>query len=416
MSLTHAAITMDAGASAQPPLDTREFPSAARMIASLLNEIKYGSLTVHWPDGQVSQHGHAQPVANIQLNDFETCSSTLRRGDIGFAESFMDGRWRTDNLAQLLTLFVANRNRIQKVLYGSPIARFVYNLRHWFKRNTVSQARRNIAAHYDLGNDFYRLWLDPSMTYSSALYAWPTQDNARPLQDAQDMKYARILEEARIMPHAKVLEIGCGWGGFAEAAARRGASVKGLTLSSEQLAYAQQRIADAGLAAEATFALQDYRHERDQYDAIASIEMFEAVGQQYWSTYFDTVRKCLKPGGRAVVQTITIAEDLFEQYRKTPDFIQTYIFPGGMLPSPSEFARQAQMAGLKVVSTLAFGHDYARTLAAWREAFMAQLPTIRAQGFDDEFINMWEFYLAYCEAAFAGDNTDVVQFTLEHSR
>jgi cyclopropane-fatty-acyl-phospholipid synthase len=399
----------------QTTLDTRDFPAAARVVALLLNEIRHGVLTVRWPDGQISEHGRGTPYASIGIHDFEICSAVLKRGDIGFGESYMDGHWSADDLPALLGLFVANRDAIRKAIYGSVPARVLFNIKHWLRRNTVSQARRNIAAHYDLGNGFYRLWLDPGMTYSSALYSWPRPQPELTLEQAQASKYARIIHEARIGLGSKVLEIGCGWGGFAEAAAARGAQVTGLTLSSEQRDWALRRLDRAGLAGNTQILLQDYRHEHAQYDAIASVEMFEAVGEQYWPSYFKTVRECLKPGGRAVVQTITIDEELFNQYRSTPDFIQTYVFPGGMLPSMSAFRAQARRAGLKVVQELRFGHDYARTLALWRSAFMSSLPAVRAQGFDDHFISMWEFYLAYCEAAFAGDNTDVVQFTLEHA-
>ena len=406
-----------------PALDTRHFPASAQMALRLLARIQSGTLHVRWPDGQQSSHGQGEPQAQISLRDFEVIGAAFSRGDIGFAETYIDGHWDTDDLARLLAVFIANRDAVRHVIYGSWWGRLMYRLQHWRQRNTRSQARRNIAAHYDLGNTFYKLWLDPSMTYSSALFATPEST----LQAAQDAKYARVLRELAVDGAGEVLEIGCGWGGFAEAAVRSGLSVKGLTLSTEQLAFAQERLAgvlqerggraQAGQAAPAArFALQDYRDERAQFDGIASIEMFEAVGEQYWPQYFDTLYRCLKPGARAVIQVITIADELFDDYRRTPDFIQTYIFPGGMLPSPSAFRKQAERAGLKVVHALDFGQDYARTLHLWRQAFMRVLPEVRAQGFDERFQRMWVFYLAYCEAAFAGGNTDVYQFTLQKPR
>jgi cyclopropane-fatty-acyl-phospholipid synthase len=248
------------------------------------------------------------------------------------------------------------------------------------------------------------------MTYSSALFGG---DERRSLADAQRAKNARLLQEISVAPGARVLEIGCGWGGFAETAARAGLEIHGLTLSTEQLAYANARLQRAGLAQRGRLRLQDYRDEQGQYDAIVSVEMFEAVGEAYWPAYFQTLRRCLKPGGRAAIQTITIADAYFERYRRGTDFIQQYVFPGGMLPSPSRFEALAHAAGLTVVKRFAFGRDYARTLALWREVFMSKLPQVREQGFDQRFIRIWEFYLAYCEAAFRHDSTDVYQYTLQ---
>jgi cyclopropane-fatty-acyl-phospholipid synthase len=285
----------------------------------------------------------------------------------------------------------------------------VYRLKHLLNRNSKAGSRKNIHAHYDIGNPFYQLWLDPSMTYSSALF---TDDSGDNLALAQAAKYQRILGQLALRPGDRVLEIGCGWGGFAEMAARGGAHVTGLTLSTEQLAYAKQRLADAGLAGRTDLQLCDYRDSDGQYDAIASIEMFEAVGEAYWPSYFECIARNLKPGGRACVQTIVIADELFERYRKATDFIQQFIFPGGMLPSPSKFAQMAAAHGLRVSDEFKFGLDYAATLRAWRRAFHARLDQVRTQGFDDTFIRTWEFYLCYCEAAFRGHNTDVMHFTL----
>jgi cyclopropane-fatty-acyl-phospholipid synthase len=285
----------------------------------------------------------------------------------------------------------------------------LFRFKHWLNANSRRNAKRNIVAHYDLGNDFYRLWLDPTMTYSSALFGG---DFAQPLADAQQAKYERILAELALPPGAHILEIGCGWGGFAEVAARAGYRVTGLSLSDAQTAYARERIARAGLAERVTLSVRDYRDERGTYDGVASIEMFEAVGEKYWPAYFSTLRRCLAPGGRACVQTITIADDRFERYRTQSDFIQQYIFPGGMLASPSRFVAHAAQAGLDVVQTHLFGRDYAATLGLWLDAFDANADAVRAQGFDEKFIRCWRFYLAYCIAGFASGSTDVAQYTL----
>jgi cyclopropane-fatty-acyl-phospholipid synthase len=277
-------------------------------------------------------------------------------------------------------------------------------LRHWLNRNSRQGSRRNIMAHYDLGNEFYAQWLDPTMTYSSALFA----GGEASLAGAQVAKYSRILERLQAAPGQRILEIGCGWGGFAEAATGQGLALTGLTLSPAQLAWAQRRVPSADLR------LQDYRDVNGRFDHIVSIEMFEAVGERYWPAYFRTLARCLKPQGRAVVQSIVIRDELFASYRRGTDFIQQYIFPGGMLPSPSVFAREAGRQGLCVRDAFAFGDDYARTLALWREQFEARWPQIAALGFDETFRRLWRFYLAYCEAGFRAGNIDVMQFELAH--
>jgi cyclopropane-fatty-acyl-phospholipid synthase len=353
---------------------------------------------------------NSHPVT-LTLKNWDICNATLKSGDIGFAETFIDGNWSTDNLPGLIEIFVRNRHAVDAAIYGTWWGSLLYRVKHLFNRNSRSGSRKNIHAHYDIGNDFYKLWLDPSMTYSSALFS---NGHADTLQAAQSAKYRRILNELQLPPQARVLEIGCGWGGFAElAASSAGAHVTGLTLSTEQLDFAHQRLADAGVADQVALRLQDYRDTDDQFDAIASIEMFEAVGEAYWPSYFACIARNLKPNGRACIQTIVIADELFERYRKGTDFIQQYIFPGGMLPSPSAFRRQAEQHGLRVVNAFTFGLDYARTLDEWRSAFKEQLPQVRAQGFDDRFLRTWEFYLAYCEAGFRAQSVDVAQFTLE---
>ncbi len=387
------------------------YPSHVRLILKLLAQLKHGALHLELPDGKSAHFGDDSYPITLRLHDWSICDAVLKSGDIGFAETYIDGRWTTDNLSGLIELLIRNRQQVESLIYGKWWGKLFYRLRHVFNRNSRTGSRKNIHAHYDIGNDIYRLWLDSSMTYSSALFS---NGDAGSLQDGQIAKYRRILKQLNLAPGAQVLEIGCGWGGFAETAAKEaGAQVRGLTLSSEQLQFAQKRMVDAGLAAQADLQLMDYRDSHGQYDAIASIEMFEAVGEAYWATYFDCIARNLKQGGRACIQTIVIADELFNRYRKETDFIQQYIFPGGMLPSPSEFRRQAQKKGLRVVDEFSFGLDYARTLVEWRNAFRNNLPQVRAQGFDERFLHTWEFYLSYSEAGFRAGSVSVMHFTLE---
>jgi len=401
-------------------------PRAARLVLAMLGRLSHGELAMRLPDGSVRRFGTGSPRAAIRLENWRVFDAALARGDVGFAETWIEGSWHTDDLAGLLSLLVANRAALDRAVYGGLLGRIVGHLRHLLNRNSRAGSRRNIHAHYDLGNIFYRLWLDQSMTYSSAIFddaaspgaaAVPRSEDIDgpqdPLLRAQHAKYDRILDRLGLAPGATVLEIGCGWGGFAERALARGLRPTGLTISAEQHTWARERLAGPGGEPRAEIVLRDYRDEQGRYDGIASIEMFEAVGEAYWPAYFETLKRCLKPGGRAVVQTITIDEALFERYRRGTDFIQQYVFPGGMLPSPSRFRALAREHGLEVTDAFAFGGDYARTLRMWRERFMARLPEVRAQGFDERFVRTWEFYLAYCEAAFAHGNTDVFQFTME---
>jgi cyclopropane-fatty-acyl-phospholipid synthase len=392
-------------------------PAAARAVFALLRRLSVGRLHVQLPDASTAQFGSSDPCAaqaSIRLLNWNVCAAALKSGDIGFAESYIAGDWTTPDLAALMRLFVANRDAIESVVYGSWWGALAYRARHLLNRNSRRGSRKNVHAHYDLGNPFYRLWLDETMNYSSA---WFNGDRSQDLARAQDAKVLRAVDECALQPGERLLEIGCGWGALAEAAAtQRGAQVVGVTLSSEQLAWAQARIAAAGVADRVDLRLQDYRDIADgPFDAIASIEMFEAVGREYWGEFFAALRTRLKPGGRACLQTITIRDDLFERYARSTDFIQQYIFPGGLLPSPSEFRKAARAAGLEVVNELAFGGDYAETLARWRARFLAEERRVRQIGFDTRFVRTWEFYLAYCEAAFAEGNTDVVQFTLRRA-
>ncbi len=376
-----------------------------RSVLSLLEGLRHGLLEVRLPDGGSRLFGEGEPGVVLQVHDEAMFGRVLARGDIGLAEAYLDGQWDTPDLTGLLGLFAANREVLRRAVYGSWRQLLGARLRHWLNRNSRDGSRRNIMAHYDLGNDFYRLWLDPSMSYSSALYR-PGDDGS--LSAAQDAKYRRILHRLAAGPGQSVLEIGCGWGGFAELAVAEGLQLTGLTLSPAQLEWARRRVPQADLR------LQDYRDLDERFDHVVSIEMFEAVGERWWPTYFSGVARALRPGGRAVVQSITIRDDLFASYRRGTDFIQQYIFPGGMLPSRSAFRSAAARQGLAVVDEYAFGPDYARTLAEWRQSFETNWPRIAELGFDDTFRRLWRFYLCYCEAGFLAGNIDVVQFELRH--
>ena len=387
---------------------TPDLPFAARTTLRVLQHIEHGQLVVDLPNGSQQQFGDGTARAVITFHDWAAFRRILRDGDIGFAEGYLDGLWETPDLAQLLTLLASNREPLDRPLYGSWFGRLLHRGLHLLRANTRRGSQRNIAAHYDLGNDFYAQWLDPSMTYSSALFdAQPS----RTLEAAQHAKYQRILETLSLAPDARILEIGCGWGGFAEAAARRGYQVHGITLSREQLRYAQQRLLHAGLAQRAQFEFRDYRDLQGKYDAVVSIEMVEAVGERWWPTYVERIAAALSSGGRAIVQAITIDEALFDRYRRGSDFIQQYIFPGGMLFTPSHFTDLAARAKLNMQSIHRFGKDYARTLTEWDRRFVSAAPAIQAQGFDDRFMRMWRFYLAYCQAGFLSGSTDVAQFS-----
>ena len=385
-------------------------PLAARSVLRFLEQLDTGRLHLELPDGRTYAFGPGGLEADIVFHDWKAFGRILRDGDIGFAEGFLDGQWDSPHLPLLLTLLAANRTALDKPLYGSALGRLAHRLVHLLRSNTRAGSKRNIAAHYDLGNDFYALWLDPGMTYSSALFsAGPDM----PLERAQEAKYRRILERIAPAPGSRILEIGCGWGGFASMAAAEQCHVTGVTLSRAQLEFARARLAAEGHGERTEIAFRDYRDISGQYDAVVSIEMVEAVGERWWPAYLQKIASVLPRGGRAVVQSITIDDALFERYRRGSDFIQQYVFPGGMLPSRERFRALAREAGLRTVDEFCFGRDYARTLSLWRERFFERAGEVRAQGFDERFMRLWDFYLSYCEAGFSVGSTDVVHFSLE---
>jgi cyclopropane-fatty-acyl-phospholipid synthase len=385
-------------------------PASIRPIFALLSRLTHGAVAVSTPDGTMRSYGVAgdAPPAALTFHDWKVGADVVNSGDVGFAEAYIDGRWDTPDLVRLLTLFAHNQPALERAFYGRAPMRALLRLKHLLRSNTRARAKHNIVAHYDLGNAFYALWLDPSMTYSAALF---DRDFAQPLEAAQRAKYARALAEVALARGASVLDIGCGWGGFAEHAARAGMRITGISLSEAQTIYARERIERAGLADRVELRLRDYRDVRDRYDAVVSIEMIEAVGERWWPAYFRAVRAALAPGGRACIQAITIADERFARYRTQSDFIQQYIFPGGMLPSPTRLVAEADAAGLTLSRVKAFGRDYAETLKRWLAAFDAHASDVRALGFDARFVRGWRFYLAYCAAGFDSETTDVAQYT-----
>lgn len=392
-------------------LQQRKSPWYALPIARRLHGIEGGVIRLELPNGHTVHLGQGGPEVSLRLRRWSLLRDILASGDIGFAQGYIEGGWETTDLTALITLLARNRAVLDPLIHGQWWGRLRHRLRHLRNANTLKGARRNIALHYDLGNAFYALWLDPSMTYSSARF---DGELSLDLYQAQQRKYQRVLQLLDLPDGQSLLEIGCGWGGFAELAARSaGHRVRGLTLSRQQLEYASTRIDAAGLVNQCRFALQDYRDEQGQYDGIVSIEMFEAVGEAYWNDYFTAVRRALRPGGRAVVQSILIDDALFERYRSGTDFIQQQVFPGGMLPSAERFRSVAAENGLIVMHQEHFGLDYAETLNRWEKNFIANQDAVRALGFDARFIRLWHFYLAYCQAGFNSGSTDVAQFVLQ---
>jgi len=381
---------------------------ASNQLFRALDNLQSGTLEVATPDGRTRVFSGKKPgdKARIELRDWRVVTNMMQKGDIGFAEDYRAGLWESDDLTALTKIGLENRQAMDRMVAGNQLFRTISSLSYLLRLNTLKGSKQNIHAHYDLGNDFYKLWLDPSMTYSAALYKDGTQD----LTAAQNAKYDRIIDCLQA-PSGNVLEIGCGWGGFAERAMQQGDyAIKGITLSEEQHDYARSRLGD-----KAQIVLEDYRHQKGSFDHIVSIEMFEAVGERYWPVYFNKVKNLLSRSGKAVVQTITMNEQDFPRYRRGGDFIRSYIFPGGMLPSPSRFKEEAGKAGLKTGEMFAFGHDYARTLESWLANFDAKIEQVRALGYDEGFIRLWRFYLAACAAGFRTGRTDVMQVELSHA-
>jgi len=398
----------------ESPLRLKGVPLTARIILSICSRIEIGAMGIVLPDGRslVFRGKEPGPQGVILLHDYRALSRLASGGSLGLAESYLDGEWDSPDLTAVLEAGVLNGRRFSDFFKVSPLKRAFDRIIHALRPNTRAGARRNIHAHYDLGNTFYERWLDPTMTYSSALF----ESRDQSLASAQTSKYRALADMMDLKPGEHVLEIGCGWGGFAEYAAReRGARITGLTISREQLDYASARIQRQGLGDRVDLRFQDYRDVAGTFDKVASIEMFEAVGEKYWPAYFGKIRDVLKPGGAAALQIITIEDEQFETYRRTVDFIQKYVFPGGMLPSMQALKSETTKAGLTWDSHFAFAKDYARTLAEWRRHFLAAWPDIESTEFDARFKRLWTFYLAYCEAGFKGGAIDVVQLKLTRS-
>lgn len=397
--------------------DHRSPPSVLGLLVRLLSaNWAWGRLTIVLPGGE-RHHltgrtcGHE---AVLIIRDGRFAARVLRNGDIGFAEGYIAGEWDTPDLAVLLETLVNNYDHIRRLFDGNPLMNMINWFGHRLNRNSRRGSRRNIHAHYDLGNAFYQAWLDPSMTYSSARFEAPGQA----LEDAQRAKYASLARVMELQPGQSVLEIGCGWGGFVEFAAREiGAVVTGITISREQYDYARRRLFEAGLAERADIHLVDYRDVEGRFDRVASIEMFEAVGREYWPVYFQKIHDTLKPNGRAGLQIITIQDDLFDEYDARTDFIQKYVFPGGSLPSEARMGPVLARAGLCQSGVERFGSDYADTLAEWTRRFESGWSGIAhaGVGFDERFRRLWLFYLAYCEAGFRSGRTNVIQMALNHA-
>lgn len=390
----------------------QNLPRYFARVFDLVGKLNSGRVDFILPDGRRFRAEGLKPgpVAEVTINNPDVFARLVREGDLGFCDAYLDGWWTTPDLQAFMDFIHADNDDMYDGFPGMALVRAWEKARFWFQSNTKRQALKNISYHYDLGNDFYSLWLDETMTYSSALF----NTSQESLEKAQIAKYASMVDQMGVKPGDHVLEIGCGWGGFAEYAAKeRGLKVTGLTISKEQLEYAQKRIKRNGLSDKVNLKLQDYRDETGVYDGVASIEMFEAVGEKYWPVYFDKIKQCLKPGKQATLQIITIQDARWEVYRKSVDFIQKYIFPGGMLPSPSVLRKEVHKAGLSVQHSIEFGKSYSQTLRRWFEVFNNKWDNISAMGFDDRFRRMWNFYLTSCAATFESGNCDVTQITLQ---
>ncbi|MCL3882485.1 cyclopropane-fatty-acyl-phospholipid synthase family protein [Marivita sp. GX14005] len=391
--------------------DQSGLPRYFPQVFAMADKLRKGRIDFVLPDGRRFRAEGAEPgpVAEVQVHNTDLFARLIRDGDLGFSDAYIEGWWSTPDLQAFMDFAHGDNNEVYDGFPGMKFVRWYEQMRFWLQSNSKRQAKKNIRHHYDLGNEFYALWLDETMTYSSALF----DTGQESLEAAQIAKYASMVDQMGAKPGDHVLEIGCGWGGFAEYAAReRGLKVTGLTISDAQYRYATERIERVGLSDRVTFKLQDYRDERGQYDGIASIEMFEAVGERYWPVYFDTVRGCLKPGRNATLQIITVSESRWEIYKRGVDFIQKYIFPGGMLPSPGVLRAQIEAAGLDVSRSIEFGESYSQTLRRWHETFNEKWDQVARMGFDDRFRRMWNFYLTSCAATFHSGNCDVAQITI----
>jgi cyclopropane-fatty-acyl-phospholipid synthase len=408
-NLTHAS-EVDPLVLAAP--DLRRAPAIFRSAVKLVQQTWFwGGITFVLPSGrEIPIKGSAPgPDARVIIHDYKCMGRVMAAGDIGFAEGYMAGEWDTPDLTAVLTSASLNFDRIQQLGVGNPLMRAVNFVTHLLRPNSREGSKKNIHAHYDLGNAFYERWLDQTMTYSAARFERPDQ----PLAEAQNNKYAALARTMELSAGQSVLEIGCGWGGFAEFAAKEvGAKVTGITISTEQFDYARKRMFDQGLAEKADIQLIDYRDVTGPFDRVASIEMFEAVGERYWPTYFSKINEVLKPGGQAGLQIITIRDELFDGYRSQADFIQKYVFPGGMLGSEGRLREETDRAGLQWRGLNRFGQDYADTLAIWNDSFQKAWPEIKGLGFDERFRRLWKFYLSYCEAGFRTERTNVIQLGL----
>jgi len=385
-------------------------PAFRRVLDQLHRRLAAGGIEATLPDGQQRRIGfrHRGPVAVVRLNSWMALVRLATSGSVGWYKAWAQGEWSSPDPVALFELFSANSVQLGRSARAKGPFRWVNALAHRLRDNAPRQARENIAAHYDLGNDFYAAWLDPTMTYSSAL--WEQHDA---LPDAQLYKMDRLLSRLELEPGDRLLEIGCGWGSLAIAAARRGASVVGLTLSTEQKQWAERAAVQAGLADRIDIRLQDYREISEQFDAVASVEMVEAVGQRWWGAYLDSIARNLRPGGRAALQFIYIRPELFDRYARSADFIQTYIFPGGLLIDEPQFRALAEQRGLQWRDrSRDFGGDYALTLARWRANYDAAVSAGRLAGFSDQFHDLWRYYLMYCEGGFRGGAIGVAQVTL----
>ena len=389
----------------------KNLPRYFSQVFTIAKKGENGRIDFILNDGRIfrAEGPNEGPICEVQVHDHGVFARLLREGQLGFCDAYLEGQWSSPDLQAFMDYFHADNDVVFESFPGQKLVQFYERFRFFLQRNSKDQARKNISYHYDLGNDFYGLWLDESMTYSSAIF----KTGQESLKQAQATKYASMIDQMGVKAGEHVLEIGCGWGGFAEYAAKeRGLKVTCLTISEEQFKYAQDRIDKAGLRDLVKFKLQDYRDETGVYDGIASIEMFEAVGEQYWPAYFSTVRDRLKPGAQATLQIITVQNKNFETYRKSVDFIQKYIFPGGMLPSLNILGEQVAKAGLKVEKTIAFGESYSRTLRQWHDVFNRKWDDVVTMGFDERFRRMWNFYLTSCAATFNYGNCDVVQITI----